>query len=56
MQTKRFERNSTGVLVKTPSDSATSVRYSFASNSLLKDTYSNPWGHVRAGRILEGQS
>ncbi|KAL4433423.1 hypothetical protein ABPG77_010276 [Micractinium sp. CCAP 211/92] len=31
----------------------TTVRYSFASDPVLREHYRNPWGSVRIGRILE---
>jgi acyl-coenzyme A thioesterase 9 len=48
-----FERNATGVLMKAPSDSSTSVRYNFSTDSSLVEEYSNTWGHIRMGRVFE---
>ena len=41
------------LLEKTPSDSANSMMYRFSTDEALADTYRNPWGHVRVGRLLE---
>ena len=38
---------------KTPEASENSMTYAFSSDEALADTYSNPWGHVRVGRLLE---
>jgi len=40
-------------LPRTPSQSMTSVSYPFSTNEFLKETYRNPWGQMRFGRILE---
>jgi hypothetical protein len=36
-----------------PRQSRTSISYPFTSNPLLKESYRNPWGQVRFGKILE---
>jgi acyl-coenzyme A thioesterase 9 len=38
---------------KTPKDSLTSVVYEFSSNALLRESYGNPWGFIRMGRVIE---
>lgn len=38
---------------RTASQSETSVSYPFSTNQLLKESYRNPWGQVRFGKILE---
>ena len=37
----------------TVSGSAVSVPYPFSSDSALRDSYMNPWGSVRMGRVFE---
>ena len=41
------------LLEKRPSESANAITYAFSTDEELRDTYRNPWGHVRAGRLLE---
>ena len=36
-----------------PSKSQTSISYNFATDDFLRETYQNPWGQMRFGRILE---
>lgn len=38
---------------KRPSESAVAVTYPFSSDPALSDAYSNPWGFVRMGRMIE---
>jgi acyl-coenzyme A thioesterase 9 len=38
---------------KAPQQSSNSMLYAFSSDERLADTYRNPWGHVRVGRLLE---
>eukprot|EP00980_Cylindrotheca_fusiformis_P005047 scaffold1069_cov143-Cylindrotheca_fusiformis.AAC.5 len=38
---------------RVPSQSTTSVSYPFSTNEFLKESYRNPWGQVRFGKILE---
>lgn len=38
---------------RVPSQSMTSVSYPFSSNEFLKESYRNPYGQVRFGKILE---
>eukprot|EP00013_Stygamoeba_regulata_P020307 CAMPEP_0177654780 /NCGR_PEP_ID=MMETSP0447-20121125/14539_1 /TAXON_ID=0 /ORGANISM="Stygamoeba regulata, Strain BSH-02190019" /LENGTH=433 /DNA_ID=CAMNT_0019158501 /DNA_START=503 /DNA_END=1804 /DNA_ORIENTATION=- len=38
---------------KTPQFSRTSITYPFSSSEKLRDSYSNPWGKIRVGRVLE---
>lgn len=38
---------------KTPSDSATEISYPFSTDEFLLESYINPWGEVRFGKILE---
>ena len=42
-----------GVIAKNILCSHTSVDYAFSTNERLVEKYSNPWGHVRVGRMLE---
>ena len=39
-----------------PSLSSSSVLYTFSTDPVLKETYKSPWGEVRLGKILEGES
>ena len=41
------------VVAKDASCSYTSVDYAFSTDGQLVEKYSNPWGHVRVGRMLE---
>lgn len=41
------------LMPKTSEDSANSLTYHFSTDEILADTYRNPWGHVRVGRLLE---
>ena len=50
---KASERNKSGVLVKTPADSSTSVRYSFSSDAALVEQYEDFTGHIRLSRVFE---
>jgi acyl-coenzyme A thioesterase 9 len=38
---------------KTPCESETKVEYPFSTNGLLAESYRNPWGKMRIGRLLE---
>lgn len=38
---------------RVPSQSMTSVSYPFSTNEFLKESYRNPYGQVRFGKILE---
>lgn len=38
---------------KTPLESATSISYPFSTDEFLLETYINPWGEIRFGKILE---
>eukprot|EP00934_Nitzschia_sp_Nitz4_P009268 Nitzschia sp. Nitz4//scaffold337_size18511//15760//17064//NITZ4_008784-RA/size18511-processed-gene-0.4-mRNA-1//1//CDS//3329548322//9258//frame0 len=38
---------------RTPAQSETKVSYPFSSDEFLKETYKNPWGQIRFGKILE---
>ena len=38
---------------QSPSESANSITYPLSTDENLADTYRNPWGQVRAGRLLE---
>ena len=38
---------------KPPEASENSLSYAFSSDTALADTYRNPWGNVRVGRLLE---
>lgn len=38
---------------KAPQASSNNMLYAFSSDPELADTYANPWGHVRVGRLLE---
>jgi acyl-coenzyme A thioesterase 9 len=38
---------------RTPAQSETSVSYPFGSDAFLRETYRNPWGQMRFGKILE---
>ncbi|CAJ1951306.1 unnamed protein product [Cylindrotheca closterium] len=40
-------------LPRVPRQSTTSVSYPFSTNEFLKESYRNPWGQVRFGKILE---
>ena len=51
--TKALERNKSGVLVKSPADSSTSVRYSFSSDAALVEQYEDFTGHIRLSRVFE---
>lgn len=41
------------VLAKPPSDSHVEISYPFSTDELLWSAYSNPWGQIRIGRLLE---
>jgi acyl-coenzyme A thioesterase 9 len=38
---------------KSPSDSRVQVSYPFSTDALLWETYRNPWGQMRLGKLLE---
>lgn len=38
---------------RVPSQSMTQISYPFSSDEFLKETYKNPWGQMRFGKILE---
>jgi len=40
-------------LSKSPSCSETSIDYPFSSDNFLRESYRNPWGQMRFGKILE---
>eukprot|EP01018_Ginkgo_biloba_P034980 Gb_38095 [translate_table: standard] len=41
------------LLSRTPSESRTSILYSFSSDYTLREQYRNPWNEVRLGKLLE---
>ncbi|XP_030553254.1 acyl-coenzyme A thioesterase 2, chloroplastic [Rhodamnia argentea] len=41
------------LLVRTPSQSRTSILYSFSSDYILREQYRDPWNEVRIGKLLE---
>ncbi|KAI3418257.1 uncharacterized protein J3R85_013858 [Psidium guajava] len=41
------------LLVRTPSQSRTSISYSFSSDYILREQYRDPWNEVRIGKLLE---
>lgn len=41
------------LVTKSPADSTNSMTYNFSTDFDLADTYRNPWGNVRVGRLLE---
>ena len=41
------------LISKPPSESKQEMTYTFSSDPDLADTYRNPWGNVRVGRLLE---
>ncbi|XP_030454673.1 acyl-coenzyme A thioesterase 2, chloroplastic [Syzygium oleosum] len=41
------------LLVKTPSQSRTSILYGFSSDYILREQYRDPWNEVRIGKLLE---
>lgn len=43
----------TGLDLKTPSQSRTSILYSFSSDFKLREQYRNPWNAIRTGKLLE---
>jgi acyl-coenzyme A thioesterase 9 len=42
-----------GDVTKSPSDSRVQVSYPFSTDALLWETYRNPWGRMRLGKLLE---
>ena len=44
---------SQGKTSKTPSESATSISYPFSTDEFLLESYKNPWGQMRFGKLLE---
>ena len=44
---------SQALVPRRPEHSANAMTYAFASDEALRDTYCNPWGRVRVGRLLE---
>lgn len=38
---------------RTPNQSKTQISYPFSTDEFLKETYRNPWGQMRFGKILE---
>lgn len=38
---------------KTPSESQTSISYPFSTDEFIAETYRNPWGQMRFGKIME---
>lgn len=43
----------TNLLHKTPEQNRTNVQYHFATDSLLREQYRNPWNSIRIGKLLE---
>ncbi|GAV68390.1 hypothetical protein CFOL_v3_11893 [Cephalotus follicularis] len=41
------------LLTKTPSQSRTSILYSFSTDYILREQYRDPWNEVRIGKLLE---
>jgi acyl-coenzyme A thioesterase 9 len=41
------------LLVRTPSQSRTSILYTFSNDEILQEQYRNPWKGVRIGKLLE---
>lgn len=41
------------LLLRTPSQSRTSILYSFSSDYILREQYRDPWNEVRIGKLLE---
>lgn len=41
------------LLLRTPSQSRTSILYSFSSDYTLREQYRDPWNEVRIGKLLE---
>lgn len=52
-QTETLYDGERRLIEKSPLDSANAVTYALSTDEALADTYRNPWGHVRAGRLLE---
>mmetsp|Transcript_12837 Transcript_12837/g.14817 ORF Transcript_12837/g.14817 Transcript_12837/m.14817 type:complete len:291 (-) Transcript_12837:1843-2715(-) len=50
---KIIEAASAQLKAKTPSESFTKVTYPFATDTLFREKYVNPWGKIRVGRIVE---
>lgn len=50
-----FEKDdtTTPLVLKTPSQSCTSVLYKFSSDYTLREQYRNPWNHIRIGKLVE---
>jgi acyl-coenzyme A thioesterase 9 len=58
MRQEMKEKERTGMEIspatsKTPSQSATAISYPFSTDEFLLESYRNPWGEMRFGRILE---
>lgn len=41
------------LIVRTPSQSRTSILYRFSSDYILREQYRDPWNEVRIGKLLE---
>ncbi|KAJ7980625.1 Acyl-coenzyme A thioesterase 9 mitochondrial [Quillaja saponaria] len=41
------------LLLRTPSQSRTSIFYNFSSDYILREQYRNPWDGIRTGKLLE---
>lgn len=41
------------MVTKSAAETANSLTYAFSTDATLADTYANPWGNVRVGRLLE---
>jgi hypothetical protein len=52
-QAKEKQDQNSHNVQKTPAMSQTEIRYEFSTDEFLKETYRNPWGQMRFGRILE---
>lgn len=44
---------SSSTITKSPTDSRVQVSYPFSTDALLWETYRNPWGQMRLGKLLE---
>lgn len=55
-QKAKAEASKAAVVMKSfrvPSQSRTSISYPFSTDELLKESYRNPWGQLRFGKVLE---
>lgn len=46
-------KNVDNEIPRTPAQSETSISYPFSTDEFLRETYRNPWGHMRFGKVLE---